>query len=498
MSMKRTLFVTLAALLGTATPAQEQRRIAVRIQGAESDTVFLANYYGNKLFYADTAVANAKGEAEFSRKEGYKAGVYAIVVPGPKYFEFILNEPEVRLHTTIKDLMGDMVVDRSEENRKFFAYIKFLNRKKAEGDSLRTLLGSTEDAARKATLTGELEGLDKVVKDYQNDLIKGSPDLFVSEIVRMSLPPEETQVMNPDGTVDSLASYYQYRAHFWDNVDLHDARILGTPVFQNKFDEYIGKVVPQVPDTINKLADEIIGRLAWDKELFKFAVNDISYKYETSDIMGMDAVFVHMAQTYYCPAPGEKSKAFWMTQEKLDKLCERADKLAPLVIGAPATDLILPDTTEANWISMNKLPNDYFVLVFWDPHCGHCKKEIPALYKSYTEKMRDMGIGVFAVAKATDSLLFHDWKKFIVENQLDWVNVGLTWHVFTEAKKQASKYIPRYTTLASLNYSETYDVYATPKIFLIGPERTIVGKQLTPEQIEDLVKRLRDRDKPKQ
>ncbi|MCB0790785.1 MAG: DUF5106 domain-containing protein [Flavobacteriales bacterium] len=496
--MTRPLLIASLVLMATPIWSQDQRKITARIQGAENDTIFLANYYGNKLFYADTATANAKGAVTFARPKGYKAGVYAIVVPGPKYFEFILNEPEVELHTALEDLMGRMVVDRSEENKRFFAYIKFLNRKKAVGDSLRTLLDSTDLEPRKVALRADLEELDNEVKGYQNDLISNAPDLFVSEIVRMSLPADLPQVRTADGKVDSVASYYQYRAHFWDNVDLKDERILGTPVFQNKFDEYIGKVVPQIPDTINTLADDIIQRLSGNRELFKFAVNNISYKYETSDIMGMDAVFVHMAQTYYCPKPGEKSRAFWMAQDKLDKLCERADKLAPLVIGAPATELILTDSTEENWISMNKLPNDYIVLVFWDPHCGHCKKEIPALYKNYAEKMRGMGIEVYAVAKATDSLLFRDWKKFIVENALDWVNVGLTWHVYTEAKKQASKFIPRYTTLASLNYSETYDVYATPKLFLIGPERTIVGKQLTPEQIEDLVTRLRERDKLRQ
>ena len=83
-------------------------------------------------------------------------------------------------------------------------------------------------------------------------------------------------------------------------------------------------------------------------DLFKFAVNGITYKYETSDIMGMDAVFVHMAQTYYCPSDGSKSRVDWMTPEKMDKLCERARKEAPLIIGAQGKDSNHTDTTETN------------------------------------------------------------------------------------------------------------------------------------------------------
>ena len=55
--------------------------------------MYLANYYGNKLFYADTAIVDGKSNATFKDPKGYKAGVYAVVVPGPKYFELIVIGP---------------------------------------------------------------------------------------------------------------------------------------------------------------------------------------------------------------------------------------------------------------------------------------------------------------------------------------------------------------------------------------------------------------------
>ena len=477
----------------TTLSAQEQRRLEFRLTGAENDTVYLANYYGNRLFYTDTAMANAKGEVVFAREKGYKAGVYAVVVDGSKYVEFIVNEPTVRLETKTSDLMGAMVVQKSDENTLFFDYIRFLNARKKEGDSLRTVMDRITDPIAKGPARARLEQLDGEVTKYQADLVTAHPQSLVTIIVRMSMPVELEKPRLANGKVDSVAAYYQYRAHFWDHVDLSDERILNMPVFQNKFEEYIGTVVPQIPDTINALADDLVGKLGPSKELFRFVVHGITYKYETSDIMGMDAVFVHMAQTYYCPKAGAESKAFWMSAEKLDKLCERARKNAPIIIGARAQEIILTDTTETNWISSHKLPNDYLLVVFWDPHCGHCKKELPAIYSAYRDTLRPMGIEVMAVAKATDSTLFKDWKAFIRENHLDWVNVGLTPAVYAEAKADPLKYIPKLTTLQSLNYADTWDVYATPKFFLLGPDRKIVGKQLNPKQVADLVERLRER-----
>jgi thiol-disulfide isomerase/thioredoxin len=214
-----------------------------------------------------------------------------------------------------------------------------------------------------------------------------------------------------------------------------------------------------------------------------------------------------MALTYYCCSP---TRTFWMSAEKLEKMCERARKWAPLVIGAQAKNIILTDTTEQNWINMYKLPQEWVLVVFWDPHCGHCKKTLPDLYTQYKEKLRPMGVEVFAVAKATDSTLFADWKEYIVEQHLDWVNAGLTWHVYADAKKNSHKYVdypgkkePSLTTIESLNYSEAWDIYSTPKFFLLDADRKIVGKQLTPDQMVDLInqlkkKKAREQEKLKQ
>jgi thiol-disulfide isomerase/thioredoxin len=499
MTCRPILTVVLCAIVVTATAQAEKdgnaprRMLDVTISGCGKDTLYLANYYGNKLYYADTAVADAKGRAVFNAARGYKAGVYAVVTPGPKLFEVILNEPKVVLTTRKEDLLGGLVVKESRENEVFLNYIRFLNERKADGDRLRAQQETNSDPLAKAGIRRQLEELDTRVKTYQRELIQGNTGLLAADLVHMSMAVELPEPRKPDGSLDSAAAYYQYRAHFWDHFDLADDRLVRVPVFGNKFEEWISRVVPQVPDTITRLVDELVARTGGSKEVFRYVVHGVTHKYETSEIMGMDAVFVHMALTYYCPRNGQPNRADWMEQEKLDKLCERARKMSPLVLGRKAPYLCLTDTTEQKWINFHDLPQDYVVIVFWDPHCGHCKEELPAMHKVYTETLKPMGIEVFAVAKAVDETLMRDWKKFIREKNLDWVNVGLTKTVFENAKKDPRQYIPRYTTLESLNYSDTYDVYSTPKVFLVDKERRFAGKQLSADQIADLVGKLRER-----
>ncbi|MCB0764966.1 MAG: DUF5106 domain-containing protein, partial [Flavobacteriales bacterium] len=235
---------------GLTAGAQDapRRTISARITGAENDTVYLANYYGNKLYYADTCVADAKGNAVFKATKGYKAGVYTVVIPGPKLFEVVVNEPVIELATDAADLVGRLEVKRSKENELFIGYIRFLNERKMEADALRARLDAEKDPIARGTIKSDMEGLDQAVKTYQRDLIANNPATLAARLVKMSMNVELPEPRKPDGTLDSAASYYQYRDHYWDNFDFNDPRIVRVPVFGNKLDEYLGKLVPQVPD----------------------------------------------------------------------------------------------------------------------------------------------------------------------------------------------------------------------------------------------------------
>ena len=490
---------TLAVLFSLVLPAMAQaqdapkREIEATITGVGKDTIYLANYYGSKLYYADTAIADARGKAVFHSPKGYKAGLYAIVAPGPRFFQVVVNEPVIKLVTDTADLQKHLEVKVSKENQVFLDYLRYLEDKTKENDMLRAQLDKSQDPIGRNGIKAQMGDLDKAVKTYQNDLVANNPGTLVAALVKMSMAVELPEIRKADGSLDSAAQYYQYRAHYWDNVDLTDERIMRVPVFGTMCDEYIGRTVPQVPDTINALSDALINRTDGKNDVFKYMVNTITHKYETSDIMGMDAVFVHMALTYFCPNGATPGRVDWMPTDKLEKLCERAHKQAPLVLGKKAPYLCLTDTTEEKWINFYDLPQEYVAIIFWDPHCGHCKKELPEWATVYKEKMKALDIAVYCVAKAVDSTLMKDWKAFIRENQLDWVNVGLTPTVFEGAKKDPRKYIPKLTTIESLNYADTYDVYTTPKVFLVDGERKFRGKQLSPEQVVDLVTKLKER-----
>ena len=146
--------------------------------------------------------------------------------------------------------------------------------------------------------------------------------------------------------------------------------MLRTPIFHNKVEEYFSKLVYPKPDSIIKECDYLIEKGRPNEEMFKYLVWYFTRTYELSTIMGYDAIFVHLAKKYYTP-----TEAKWAPQSTLDAMTKRVKEIEPLLIGKPAPNLIMQDTS-LNLKSLNDVKARYTIILFWDPECGHCQKEI--------------------------------------------------------------------------------------------------------------------------
>ena len=99
----------------------EAQKIRLKVTGQKDTTVYLIKYYGQKLFYADTAEMK-NGEVVFEGKKQVP-GIVGLLLPGQKYFEFIYNNEDVIMETAAPDFMKNMKVKKSEENRFFVPYV---------------------------------------------------------------------------------------------------------------------------------------------------------------------------------------------------------------------------------------------------------------------------------------------------------------------------------------------------------------------------------------
>jgi thiol-disulfide isomerase/thioredoxin len=329
----------------------------------------------------------------------------------------------------------------------------------------------------------ELDGLNAHVQKYIEARIEENEDNFFGVFARAL---QEVKVPDPplgeDGKpIDPAFQYKYYKAHYFDNFDFTDVRLLRTPFYEQKILTYIDRVAFQHPDSLIRECDMLIEGSRSDPALFRYMLITLFNHYAKSQIMGMDKVYIHIAEKYYIP------EAEWSDPEFITKLQERVDKSKPTLIGVKATDIQLVQVPAEHFISaandeelkknpyvgsffqLLDIPGKFIILYFWEADCGHCKTATPLLYEVYG-RLRDKGVEVVAVSTLGGEEGKVKWTNFINEHGLyDWVNA---WNPY------------------DFTYKTIYDIPSTPQLFILDEDRKIIAKRIGPEQAEQIIESL--------
>lgn len=504
LSMKNLLFLIFA--VGFLSVAQAQK-IRLKVNGQPDTVVHLIKYFGKGLYYADTAQMKG-GEVVFNGAK-QKPGILGLLLPGQKYFEFVYNNEEIWIETSGPNFNENLLVKKSEENKIFAPYVNYITKQKTEAARLgdERNKAAVNDPVYKE-LSARIDKLNNDVIAYQKNIIANHSDKLVGKVVRMSLDVDIPTAPRDDkgNKLDSNFEFKYYRTHYWDNVDLQDDRIVNNPIFHNKLETYFSKnMMIQHWDTVLFYAFDFCDRLNPKSRMYEYCVGWITSTFGKSQIMGMDKVYYHMLKRYYCTKNSEgKYPAFWVETSKFEDLCKDLDMHLSLCLGEVAPNLILRDSTDLNYVNLHGLKAEYTILYFWDPECGHCKKITPKLGVLYNQKLKSRNVEIYSVGKAIGKD-FESWKKFIRDNKLEFYNVAVTEKLYQIAKDNPESLVPIYpgekgkpTTLESLNYQTTYDIFSTPKVFVLDKDKRIIAKSLSISQLEDMLDKMQNvKDAPK-
>lgn len=476
MAYRSVITSLLAALtiVGTAW-AQDGAQMKFKVKGVPQGEAKLAYYFADKQYIKDTVKIAADGSFAFEKAEKYDQGIYLVVLPPDnQYFEVIVDETQNwTMETEYNKLTQKMKVAGSKENSTFYEYLKFVDDKKDAVEAVTNTITKFETDSLNPNYKGNPEyvkakakrdQINKEVIDYKEKFISKYPEAFISKVFKASKDPEVPEMKSRGGEEDKAGRWHYFKEHYWDGIDLTDDRMLRTPILHQKLQYYMTKLVVQTPDSINVAADKLLAKIPDNSDILKYFIIYITNTFETSKQMGMDAVFVHMAKNYYM-----SGKAYWAHDTLIQKIGDRALKLDPILIGKIAPNLVMKDTSGVAH-ELHKLKNNITILYFWDPDCGHCKKETPKLKELYeTEIAKEMDVEIFGVNTTQELEL---WKKFIIENDLNWINVHDP-HQITRFKTK-------------------YDIFSTPVVYVLDKDKKIIAKRIGVEQLEEFFKQMKD------
>lgn len=466
MKFRLSASIIILSLLPVLSPVSGQtgHSITVMAPDAPSVKLRLAYHVGAQQYVRDSLVTDAAGNGRFTGADKLPSGVYMIVLPENIFFEFLLGEDQ---HFDIKfsksDPISTLAFTGSEENSRFVAYQRKWKSLQEEAVKISGRLnglqpGSPEAAAAKK----ELAGQETKMKQYLRETSEANKGTLLGAIARAVIPVETPAPSVPPGThnpdsVSRLLSYIYYKDHFFDNIDFTEPGLIRSPVLGGKLEQFFRQVVIQMPDSINREADRLLEKSAVNSDMFQYVAVWMMNRFATSEIMGHDAVVVHLADKVYLAG-----KAPWASEEYISDLRKRVERLRPNLIGMKAPELLM-GSFAGHYVSLYDVKADFTILYFWEPDCGHCKEATPKL-KEYYDRNRSSGIEVFAVCTQHDK---EKWEKYIVDNGLSWIN---GWDPDRMSR-----------------FDFLYNVESTPLIYILDRDKKIIAKRLSVEDIPSFI-----------
>ena len=462
-----TLFLSILPVLVTCQ-TKAGYDIEVSLGGLPDSTVYLAYHLGDKQYIKDTLKLDRTGTGSFRGKEELPQGIYMVVLPGKKYFEFLVsNDQDFSIYSNYSDYINTLKFSGSDENSAFLAYQKkWVSMQQKSADLSKRIQNNKQNSDSVKILTAAQIAQQAKMKSYLREVIDENNGNLLSVLVRAMLPVDIPEfvipvvVSNPD-SLRWVLNYNYNKDHFFDNINLTDERLLRTPILSARLNTFFTNVIIQAPDSINKEIDKLVKKCEPDYKIFQFVAVYLFNHFRESEIMGHDAVMVKLADDIYL-----SGKADWVSKEFKDDLRKQIELIRPNLIGKKARDMVM-DSYSGMYVSLYDVHRDFTILYFWEPDCGHCKESTPKL-KAYYDRVKSQGIEVFAVCTQSDK---QKWSKYIEENKLTWIN---GWD-------------PQRTS----RYDFNYNVQATPTIYVLDKNKIIIAKKLSVEDIGPFIENYR-------
>lgn len=471
--MKKIATIALLLLGAASSFAKDGYKVDITFkQDIQDSVVYLAHYFGKHMptiYKVDSAVVTGKRKAVFARKENTLGGIYMVIYNrNSKVTEFLMDNG-ADFSVTIDNASGNKTemsrieFKNSPENNRYQEYNKSMEVLAEKSKKINEKLAIAKTKEDSATISKEVNVLVEEQNAYRKKYIREYPNTLLSKVflaVQAPEVPQGTHYLEDGKTVDSIFPYTYTKAHYWDGFDFKDDRLLNTPVYDSKLNEFFTKWVYQIPDSINAEADKILKATKNSKELFRYTLRTLATNALQSKIMGMDEVFVHLVENYYM-----KGAAYWLSQKDLQWYEDRARKIAPNVLGNTAPDLNMQDVFTLKDMPLHDVKAKYTLLVVWSYDCHVCQQEVPQLDSVYEAQLKSKGVKVYSVASGGE---LTEIQKFIGKNNIkEWINVA--------------------DINNNTGFKDKYDAYSTPKIYLFDENKKIIGKGLDHSNILSVI-----------
>ena len=462
---------TTSTVVNKPAVSSQGHSIQISLKPYQNTKIYIGTNYGNSRVLADSAILNDKSEGVFESSKKLTPGIYFVV--SPKYailFDFLVDENQkFKIIADTTNLTAVTIIG-SKENDIFKNYSKSMNDIGVQLGEIEKAFKSAINANDSTTLVNKYNDKKKELNDNRQAIMKGQPNTMTAYFLNVMQRPDVPAIPIVNGKADSTYPFYYVKNHFWDNVVFNDNRLVRTPFFEAKLDEYFKNYVSREPDSIIEEVQYMLTVAKTGNEIYPFLLFKFTNKYITPEFMGQDKVFLHIYQNFFA-----KGDTTLLNEASKKSITERAYSMMANQLGLAAPPLVINDINDKK-ISLYDMASPYTFVAFWDPTCSHCKEEIPRVDSFYKAIWSKLNVKILSVNINFKELA--SWKTFIKENKLaGWIHAYQT---EADLNKEIQQGKP--TTIRQL-----YDVFKTPTFYLLDANKKIIAKNLSIEQFNDFL-----------
>jgi peroxiredoxin len=289
---------------------------------------------------------------------------------------------------------------------------------------------------------------------FLDSLTRIFPDLYAVKIMNAFRSPFVPGTLSHKERIDTL------KQSFFDHSSIDDPALLAAPVYTYKLIDYLSLYKDlsltheQQDEHFLEAVDLIMANVSGDQELRRFVVE---FLLEGFEWLNMEQVQMHLADQYLDEA---------CESDLVELVLSRMEGYKKMATGEQAPDFVLRDV-EGKMHQLGRMDNDWILVVFWSSTCEACRKLMPSLDEWYrTEKTLDLEVVAISIDTSTANFEY-------LHKQINprWISAHdpLGWH-----GKVPSDYM----------------VYATPSLFLLDRQRSIVSKPTSYRQFLRSIKKL--------
>jgi thiol-disulfide isomerase/thioredoxin len=437
-------------------------KIDVTVEGKSGGSAYLIGMYTDQNFRVDSVGVSSSGKFTFENEEGIPSGLYFVIFPDNRNFQLLIDKDQQFSVKTKNSSLGSAEITGCLESELFYQVKDLeapLNNAIAAVDN--QLRGLKPGDANYDNLKSQKDRLFKEKSDKLNEIFNKYPNNLFTKFKNGGKNPQVDFTYDEMGEIDMMKYLWDFRKEYWNDVDFNDARLLRTPVIQNKLKSYIDKYTIQHPDSLKVSIDFLMNNVANSPEYYKYFANWIALNFEPTETKLMDsqAIYVHMVNNYFTP-----EKAVWSSPAEIQALKQRASEMELSLVGLDAPDVVSTNP-RGQQKSIYEMDEDYIVVYMYNPDCEHCQEETPKL-KQFYDSYKSNGFGVYAIAIDTED---DKWKKYIDKVGIqEWVNVH---------------------DPSNRSIYGKYFVDVTPELYLINPDRKIIAKNLKTHQVIEMIEK---------